>query len=284
MKTHLSITRIFALAMIFAVVASLLPIGRQEAAAARKFPKNPVNKGRTVSWDCLWFGHYPQRADGKGGYKNDPIKWRVLSVKKGKALLLADKNLDVKPYNDTYVDQTVTWKASTIRSWLNGYGSRSNRDRKSFVSDNFMDRAFTRAEQRAILRKTVKTPTNFKRPVKKFKTTKDKIFLMSTAEASNPAYGFPKSYGKAKARNAVNTAYTARESTMQRAGDKDIWWLRSFVKGPPLWCYGYLANDDISVDMRIGVRPMLWLDLSSSAWRAAGSKKIVLKGKQVKAK
>lgn len=280
MKTQLSKTRILALIVALIITAGLLPMGQWEAAAARKFPKNPESKKRIVSWDCVWFGHYPQRADGKGGYKNDPIKWRVLSVKKGKALLLADKNLDVKPYNETYVDQTVSWKASTIRSWLNGYGSGSNGDGKSYVSDNFMDKAFTRVEQRAILRKTVKTPTKFKRPVKKLKTTKDKIFLMSTAEASNPAYGFPKNYGNTKTRQAVNTAYTARESTMQRAGDKDVWWLRSWVKGPPLWCYGYLANDDISVDMRVGVRPMLWLDLSSSAWRAAGSKKVALKGKR----
>lgn len=280
MKTQLSKTRILALTVALIIAAGLLPMGQWEAAAARKFPKNPTNKKGIVSWDCVWFGHYPQRADGKGGYKNDPIKWRVLSVKKGKALLLADKNLDVKPYNETYVDQTVSWKASTIRSWLNGYGSQSNRDGRSYAADNFMDKAFTSAEQRAILRKTIKTPTKFKRPVKKLKATKDKIFLMSTAEASNPAYGFPKNYGNAKTRQAVNTAYTARESVMQRAGDKDVWWLRSWVKGPPLWCYGYLANDDISVDMRVGVRPMLWLDLSSSAWRAAGSKKVALKGKR----
>ncbi len=108
-------------------------------------------------------------------------------------------------------------------------------------------------------------------------TAKDKIFLMSTVEATKPAYGFSKSYGNVKTRTAENTAYAARESTMQREGDKDIWWLRSWVNGPPLWCYGYLANDDIAVDMHVGVRPMLWLDLHASSWRHAGSRKVKVK-------
>lgn len=62
MKTQLSKTRILTLTVAFIIAAGLLPMSRQEAAAARKFPKNPVNKGRTVSWDWLWFGYYPQLA------------------------------------------------------------------------------------------------------------------------------------------------------------------------------------------------------------------------------
>ncbi len=265
-----------ALAVIFVMLAWLLPANWQDASAAA-YPKSPRRTSSgIVTWDCVWFGHYPQSSNGKGGYQTKPIKWRVLAVKKGKALLLADKILDVQPYNETY-NESVTWKTSTIRSWLNGYGSRSNLGGKTYARNNFIDRAFNGWEQRAIIKRPVQTPSRFKSRKKGLKTTRDKIFLMSTVEATKPAYGFQKNYTYTKARTAVNTAYTAREYSMRHEGSTDIWWLRSFVDGPPLWCNGYLANDDISVDAHVGVRPMLWLDLSSSAWRSAGNKRIATK-------
>ena len=56
-------------------------------------------------------------------FKWEPIKWKVLSSDDSKLFLLADKALDCNEFNESY--KSVTWETSTIRSWLNGYGSKS---------------------------------------------------------------------------------------------------------------------------------------------------------------
>lgn len=116
--------------------------------------KNPTTDSNGVStWDCIYFGNYWQNdtnGDGKAD-KNDakqPIKWRVLSVNGDDAFIMADQNLDAKPYNQTYT--SVTWENCTMRSWLNGYGASANKDAKDFTSDNFIDNAFSTAEQNVI--------------------------------------------------------------------------------------------------------------------------------------
>ena len=57
-------------------------------------------------------------------FRYEPIKWRVLEVNESQALLLADIILDSQIYNAVTTD--MTWKYSTIRSWLNGYGPSVN--------------------------------------------------------------------------------------------------------------------------------------------------------------
>jgi len=44
--------------------------------------------------------------------------WRVLDVQGGKALLLSEDILEMRPYNTEYTD--VTWETCTLRAYLNG--------------------------------------------------------------------------------------------------------------------------------------------------------------------
>ncbi len=46
-----------------------------------------------------------------------PIKWRVLNVKDNKALLLSDRILDNRSFDE--LSDKVIWANSTIRKWLN---------------------------------------------------------------------------------------------------------------------------------------------------------------------
>lgn len=167
-----------------------------------------MDAGQKVTWDCIWFGSYPQAevvpsgaytalekssmqdgdiivsdsiykalqnatgwnanneivlngvkyrkmqkrdanfsAASNGFYQwsdsnnyhyfmYEPIKWRVLHTDGNSAMLLSDIVLDARSYNETddAVDNqpfpnlsgNVTWETSTIRSWLNGYGSDCN--------------------------------------------------------------------------------------------------------------------------------------------------------------
>lgn len=136
-----------------------------------------MNARQKVTWDCIYFGRYPQneitvesdpslyyrleqeywgwgdvildgvryyKINGKFYGKREPIKWRVLSTNGTTALLLSDIALDYKPYNTS--GRLITWEKSTMRSWLNGYDATSNDAGRNYSADNFIDVAFTGAE------------------------------------------------------------------------------------------------------------------------------------------
>lgn len=242
-----------------------VPVFGAENPEASKL-SNPRTAGDTVTWDCVWFGHYPQSSNGKGGYNNDPIKWRVLSVKDGKALLLSDKNLDAKGYHKK--DTDVIWATSTTRKWLNGTGA-----------GDFLGKAFSNNEQKAICVATVKNQGA--------SDTQDKIFNLSVDEATNQSYGFDKSEGKSKTRESFDTAYAASRPGTDSAGEgaAGYWWLRS----PSLASYSasYVYTDGMidnvagsNVSGIMGIRPALWVDVNGSDWSYAGTISKKAKSKQ----
>ncbi len=180
------------LAVVLAVTAmpQVSPARRVKAAAALSNPQMVADasmvSGGVVTWDCVWFGNYPQnrvdsvaeqplwyalehtkgwdanndvvldgvkykRAGGSTNYvyyRYGPIKWRVLEIDGNRALLLSDIIVDSRLYNRT--DRAITWEKSTVRSWLNGYSSVSNAEGGNYSQNNFIDVAFTVAEQSAI--------------------------------------------------------------------------------------------------------------------------------------
>ena len=46
------------------------------------------------------------------------IDWRVLDIQGNKALLISEKVLETRRYNDEYKD--ITWEKCTLRGYLNG--------------------------------------------------------------------------------------------------------------------------------------------------------------------
>ncbi len=265
-------------------------------------PSSPRAAGDTVTWDCVYFGSYPQSKVDYGKlystleeasdwdsnndvivegsryhrvpdysdydyYKYEPIKWRVLSVNGNEALLLAERGLNEKPYNETR--DFVTWETSTIRSWLNGYGSSINKAGKDYSSDNFIGKAFTSDEREGIYKKNLKNPDNTidNEIIEGGKDTEDQIFLLSLEEATNGAYGFANHEDTTTTRRAMSTAY---------ADELNSWWLRSpgsdsanaaYVKdNGSIDRYGSYVDRDYNA-----VRPALFLNLNSTLWSAAGT-------------
>ena len=167
-------------------------------------PRKNTN-GDTV-WDCVYFGKYWQEdtnGDGKADTNDEkqPIKWRVLSVDKEKMLLLSDKNLDTKQYNE---EKTVcTWKSCSLRKWLNGYGNFSN--------DNLIEKIFGYLEEEYLLG-----------------IEGDKITLLSDNDTKNATYGFNSDPSiDDPARRAKNTSYATQ--TRNARVDSDgygLWILR----------------------------------------------------------
>ena len=262
-KTNRLLAGLLALVMVLSLCE--ITLGQSTPAKAAVSLQNPITDGNGVTtWDCIYFGNYWQNdtnGDGKADQndKKQPIKWRVLSVNGSDAFLLADQNLDAKPYNEEYTD--VTWATCTLRTWLN---------------DTFLNTAFTSAEQAAIKNTSVVNDDNPYHGTEGGENTTDKVYLLSIAEVSNTAYGFNGDFQtSSETREAKNTAYAKECGALESEGGC-WWWLRSpglGSKGASSVYYygrgntiGYLVYDDSKA-----VRPALHLNLSSSTlWRYAG--------------
>lgn len=240
-----------------------------------------IDENGIGTWDCVYFGRYPQEMDENGTFVESPIKWRVLSVDGRDAFLLADKNLDAMPYNVMEDDLKFycLWDNCTLRSWLNGYGASYNKSGVDYTQDNFIDRAFTAREQEAIIETDVVNDKEIEYkhhpedhdPI----DTKDKIYLLDFYEAMDPVLGFADSEENIKSRVALNTAYTAAGGSsgslyMRPEDTKNSWLLRS--PGEYSTYVDFITEDggydDILVDGNMitstdhGIRPVLHLDLT----------------------
>lgn len=274
-KTRKPIAALMTLAMILSLGSGVtMP---RKAQAADHGLKNPTTDSNGVTtWDCVYFGNYYQSdATDATGTTKDPIKWRVLSVDGDDAFLLADQNLNARRYNESHTD--VTWETCTLRSWLNGYGASANVENTDYSSDNFIDTAFTAAEQGAIKQTNVVNEDNPEYGTEGGNDTTDQVYLLSIAEASNASYGFNSTFNtSSKTRVSTNTAYTACKSGMHSVGYADHWWLRSPGAHSN---YPSLVLEDGYGDYYYGlsghyvaVRPALHLNLSSSnLWSYAGT-------------
>ena len=256
--------------MALIVSSFVLPVHTLKSGAAESTSSyglsNPTISNRVTTWDCIYFGNYYQ----SNSSTKEPIKWRVLSVNGNDAFLLADQNLDAKPYNEE--DMDVTWETCTLRTWLN---------------NTFLNTAFTSVEQAAIKNTSVVNDDNPEYGTEGGENTTDKVYLLSIVEARNTAYGFNGVFWtSSETREAKNTAY-AKEcgawtyTSTEYEGD-GRWWLRS--PGDYSYSASYVSNlgygydDGIYVDNGGGaVRPALHLNLSSSTlWSYAG--KVTSKG------
>lgn len=216
-KSRRSIAMITTLAMIVSLESGTTMF--QKACAEDLGLKNPVTDSSGVTtWDCVYFGNYWQEDTNGDGIvdENDeklPIKWRVLSVNGNDAFLLADQNMDARPYNTSSAN--VTWETCTLRSWLNGYDASYNVKNTDYSNDNFIDMAFSAAEKNAIRRTHVVNEEQTYSGTKGGNDTMDQMYLLSITEASNASYGFCSTFNAdSKTRISTNTAYTAGKREM----------------------------------------------------------------------
>ncbi len=273
-------------------------------------PDDNLKAGQRTTWNCIWFGSYPQsevtKADGTlyntlvskfnwdsngDGYvgknkyrrvarkdveypanwennqnyryfKYEPVKWRVLNVDGDKALLVADKALDLKPYHNTYTD--VTWETCSLRSWLN---------------NEFINSAFLKNEQSAIPSVTVKAegsirPRTDGTKVNGGNDTTDKVFILSFSEVSGK-YGFRTvddldAYDDHdEAKKCDMTSYTNAFTTSSTEEKEDCYW---WIRNPGDYSYQAVISGENGRVLGYGngvnssqpaVRPALYLNLSN---------------------
>lgn len=129
--------------------------------------------------------------------------------------------MDAKPFNEKYEYRSITWRECTIRTWLN---------------KDFINRAFTVEEQSAILLANVDNSSSqgYDKRGKSYSVdnTKDKVFLLSYAEANKYLY-VPHDDDNTKFR-VVPTAYAKAQgawmSDVDKTADGEVagwWWSRS---------------------------------------------------------
>ena len=206
------------------------------------------------------FGRYEQ--DGNPDNGTEKIEWIVLDVQDGKCLLLSRYCLDSKPYHSK--GKTITWKDSALRKWLNS---------------DFLDSAFLPAEQEIIAVTAV--DNSRKQGYAKWKKTKggkntrDRVFLLSCAEASQYlGVAFGGSFNAAACAEA--TAYAVGKGAYcENVHEADIpdtvyawWWLRSpgsvQTAAAGVGGHGTLLDSGINWEEAC-VRPALWVKLDELA-------------------
>ena len=161
--------------------------------------------------DTIILGTYPQDADGSVL----PIKWIVLDVQDGKALVISKFGLDRKPYNVEPAD--VTWENCSLRAWLNS---------------DFLSVAFSKEENDRILETNVINQDNPFFGTPGGNDTVDKVFLLSIDEVLQ-YFHLTKNAGEKESRIlyygddciCYNTDYAV--SLAKSYGAFCCWWLRS---------------------------------------------------------
>lgn len=339
------VTRLIVALLTFTLLFQLFPIGsgnnlnKVQAATTLNNPRivadSSMKAGQKVTWDCVWFGAYPQsevtrgdiyntlkNAKGWDGnndivingnkyrrlkekdatyylsnsanhynwnnndstyhyFKYEPIKWRVLEVSNGQALLLADKVLDDQEYNKNYKNYVnVTWETSSIRSWLNGQGALFNQPGIDYTRNNFINTAFSENEQKNILVTNVINNNNINYGTFGGNNTFDKIFLLAESQVYTEQakkYGFVANnvtYDESRRSKSSTYAFAmgCLKSTENNYKENVLWWLRSPGYDSSSGSSAAIVYDDGVVfraghngySCSDGVRPALYLNLSSA--------------------
>lgn len=192
--------------------------------------------------DIVRFGKYEQDNIVING--QEEIRWWILAVENGKALLISEQVLDTKPFNE--INMEITWETCTLRLWLN---------------DDFYNRAFSENDQNKIETTNVLNGIDQKTEMGSGNNTKDKVFLLSEEEVQN----YLKNREMLKTRG-TDLAKGSGLFTGNDGSDASIWWLRSLYSSPE---FAKVVNFDGRIitngvlDTKVGVRPAVWVNLAA---------------------
>ena len=249
--------------------------------------------------DELLFGYYEQDNNIENGAEY--IEWILLSKEDDRALLLSKYGLDNKAYDDlddvgkrfpgeegdnAYIDKdgelkyykseliNVTWEDSTLRSWMN---------------NDFYNEVFDDSQKNKIIETLLVNSDN---PNPDYGTsggndTYDKVFLLTSEDVTNEAYGFNEDPAELDiARRCLPTTYAAEKgvgmewmtSGMGGPYPEDMsdypeggficnWWLRSpgtdAAHKESVRFYGRIFENEVC-SVTIAVRPAIYIDISDN--------------------
>lgn len=205
------------------------------------------------------YGSFPDRVvdndHPKGAtywFRYDPISWDILDREAG--LIAASFALDAQPYS--YESTVLHYTSSDLRAWLNTV---------------FYDTAFSEAEKELIRQTSCSVAgLSTAAPLPGEPALTDRIFLLSGADVTNPAFGFTETgeypdyardiYGTPYADALDNDNHYASAQWILRADDTSSY---SYVYS----CFGYLSkgfigSDPLACRQISSIRPALCIDFS----------------------
>ena len=155
-------------------------------------------------------------------------EWRVLEVTGNRALIITKDIIERRAYHSR--NENITWRKSSIRTYLN---------RELYNS-------FTNAERSRIVKTVVNNPNNSQYGTTGGSVTRDRIFLLSEAEARR--------------------YFNSNSDRIALLNDRvSFWWLRSPGSRSDNMCHvfhdGSILLFGNNVNYLGGVRPALWISL-----------------------
>ena len=188
--------------------------------------------------DVLTLGEFEQDNDFTNG--SEPLEWRVLKKSGHRVMLITEKIITARPFHETH--KKLRWRACDLRTWLNG---------------EFMEKAFTAAEQRLIQEVELVDSGNEDYGIGAGSETRDRVFLLDIDEAFS-------CFSSASDRAAVSTKYADAQGFSKNADG--WWWLRNPGEDASHASLVYKSGNIFLLGERvtrdyIGVRPALWVEL-----------------------
>lgn len=183
-------------------------------------------------------------------FKYEPIKWRILEEKDGKAFLLCDIAIDSQeyyPFTSSTSGDANNYAMSNIRKWLNEtfYNTAFNDLQKELVQVTKVDNSVA--------------STGYSSNKYTCKDTNDKVFLLSFKEATT--------YSAARQMKSTDYAKSqgCRQFTDSYKGNC-LWWLRSPSNNNSIYaryvhCDGGVGYSNDVRYTHFGVVPALWIRL-----------------------
>ncbi|MBO4572819.1 MAG: hypothetical protein J5762_03520 [Clostridia bacterium] len=163
-------------------------------------------------------------------FEFEPVKWEILDIEDGKAIIFAKRILDSQDYNHVYVQYSVdgspiygnNYQFSSVRAWLN---------------DTFYNTAFNETEKLLTeVVEVVNTEISTMDDGVMFvfysdyvcENTYDRVFLLSAQEVTKSKYGFENHvYSPDTARQKTASDYAKIQSACAFGDDYGYWWLRT---------------------------------------------------------
>ena len=188
----------------------------------------------------IWYGVYPQ--NDTTGTQLEPIKWYLIQKDYDEILLISEKVLDAKCYDDA---GSNVWANSSMREWLN---------------NTFINNAFTTDQiNNDIVNKILTTDGS---------TTYDRVFLLTKDEATDY-------FVNVDSRQAAGTAYFENLPGITKFTDgKREWWIRGSSETYSSAYANYITHNGniITYDYYsyvenagYGVRPAIYIKLDSAS-------------------
>lgn len=249
MKSQKTIAMMILAALLLGMVFS--------ASAEERLPPPTIMENEDFEYAYIVYGTYEQDNNLENG--PEPIEWFVLKEVDGRVLVISRYALELSKYHHTIaVDSSLMWETWDVRAWLNG---------------EFLETAFTEAEQARIPTVTVEAQRN-RFSANQGNDTEDKVFLLSYNEAAN--YLKWAQRRKCKPTAYAIASYEAKHGKEWKSAyfhevdaENCEWWLRTPGKFPGsatvVLTNGIRAimgeaslqssHDDY------GVRPAMWIDL-----------------------